>query len=170
MVKRWWHALYLPVVVEMVRCFFALIPAATVWAAAIGAIAQAETAAVPANFDSFLQELWPDAQARGISRTTFDLAFAGLTPDARVIAATQKQPEYGKPVGAYVNSIASTARIATGKQRASQWAETLTAVEARFAVERWVILGIWGIETSFGDYRDGWDAFAPLPPWAQAGS
>ena len=138
------------------------------WAAPNSASAQAEAPTPPASFDTFLQELWPDAQARGISRATFDNAFAGLTPDARVIAATQKQPEYGKPVGAYVNSIASNARIATGKQRAAQWADTLTAVEQKFAVDRWVILGIWGIETSFGDYKDRWDVICSLATLAQA--
>src|SRR5262245_23216634 len=67
-----------------------------------------------ANFANFLQELWPDASAKGVSREVFDAAFVGLAPDPRVIAATRKQPEYGKPVGAYVNGIASPARIETG--------------------------------------------------------
>ena len=38
----------------------------------------------------------------------------GVTPDQRVIAATKRQPEYGKPVGAYVNAIVSRGRIADG--------------------------------------------------------
>ncbi len=45
-----------------------------------------------ASFAAFLQELWPDAQAKGVTRTTFDAAFAGVTPDPRVIAATARQP------------------------------------------------------------------------------
>ena len=36
---------------------------------------------------AFLDELWPDAKAKGITRATFDLAFKGFTPDQRVIAA-----------------------------------------------------------------------------------
>src|SRR5690242_3352419 len=58
-------------------------------------------------FAAFLQELWPDAQAKGVTRATFDLAFAGVTPDPRVMAITQRQPEYGKPAGAYIASLAS---------------------------------------------------------------
>ena len=42
-------------------------------------------AAVPASsadaFRAFLDSLWPDAQALGVSRATFDAAFKGLTPD-----------------------------------------------------------------------------------------
>jgi membrane-bound lytic murein transglycosylase B len=121
------------------------------------------------DFAKFLAKLWPDAQAKGVTRATFDAAFAGLTPDPRVIAATQKQPEYGKPVGAYVNAVASTERIATGLAKAAEWADTFAAVEQRFAVERWIILGIWGIETSYGADKDRWDVIRSLATLAQAG-
>ncbi len=56
------------------------------------------------SFAFFVNELWPDAQAKGITRATFDLAMRGVTPDQRVIAATKRQPEYGKPVGDYINA------------------------------------------------------------------
>ena len=76
-------------------------------------------------FDSFLSGLWKDAAAQGISRATFDLAFAGVTPDARVLGAMQHAPEYGKPVGAYIESIVSPSRIAVGTRKSAQWADTL---------------------------------------------
>jgi lytic murein transglycosylase len=151
---------------------FVLLLAVTLWASPAGAaspaVAQTQAPTVPASFEGFLEELWPDAEAKGISRAVFDQAFAGLAPDPRVIAATQRQPEYGKPVGPYINSIASNARIATGAQKAAQWSETLAAVEKRFAVERWVILGIWGIETSFGSEKDRYDVIRSLATLAQA--
>ena len=97
-----------------------LLSAAALWVppdgVATGAPTVTETPAAPANFDAFLAELWPDARSRGISRATFDRAFAGLTPDPRVIAATKRQPEYGKPAGAYVYSVVSNARVATGER------------------------------------------------------
>src|ERR1700688_4856950 len=49
------------------------------------------------SFAAFTAKLWPDAQAKGIARATFDTAMQGVTPDQRVIAATKRQPEYGKP-------------------------------------------------------------------------
>lgn len=54
------------------------------------------------SFDAFVAALWKDAQSQGITRATFDTALAGVTPDERVIGAMQRQPEYGKPFGAYV--------------------------------------------------------------------
>ena len=66
------------------------------------------------SFAAFEAELWPDAQAKGITRATFDLAMKGVTPDQRVIAATKRQPEYGKPVGSYINDAVSNGRVSHG--------------------------------------------------------
>src|SRR4026208_1508466 len=82
-----------------------------------------------------LAELWPEAQAKGISRTTFDTAMKGFTPDQRVIAATRRQPEYGKPVGDYVNAIVSKRRIADAQLKGREWAKTFDVVEKKFEVE-----------------------------------
>jgi len=114
------------------------------------------------SFAAFEAELWLDAQAKGITRATFDLALKGVTPDPRVIAATKKQPEYGKPVGDYVNAIANRRRIADGELKAKQWSKTFDAVEKKFGVERWVLIALWGIESDFGAEKDRWDVFRSL--------
>jgi lytic murein transglycosylase len=114
------------------------------------------------SFADFVKELWPDAQSKGITRETFELALKGITPDQRVIAATRRQPEYGKPVGAYVNDIASRARIANGLRKEKEWANTFEAVEKKYGVGRWVLLALWGIETDYGAERDHWDVFRSL--------
>jgi lytic murein transglycosylase len=114
------------------------------------------------SFAAFVNELWPDAQAKGIKRFTFDLALRGVTPDPRVIAATKRQPEYGKPVGSYVNDIVSRGRIANGQKKAAEWSKTFDAVEKKFGVERWVLIALWGIETDYGAEKDKWDVFRSL--------
>ena len=114
------------------------------------------------SFAAFVAELWPDAQAKGISRANFDLAMRGVTPDPRVIAATKKQPEYGKPVGAYINDIVSQGRIVRGGAKAKEWSQTFDAVEKKFAVERWVLLALWGMESDYGAAKDKWDVFRSL--------
>jgi len=111
---------------------------------------------------AFLAELWPDAQAKGISRTTFDTAMKGFTPDQRVIAAIRRQPEYGKPVGDYVNAIVSKRRIVDAQLKGREWAKTFDAVEKQFQVERWVLLALWGMESDFGSEKDRWDVFRSL--------
>jgi membrane-bound lytic murein transglycosylase B len=114
------------------------------------------------SFTAFVKELWPDAQAKGISRESFDVALRGVTPDPRVIAATKRQPEYGKPVGAYVNDIASRGRIVNGLRKEKEWTKIFDAVEKKYGVERWVLLALWGIETDYGAEKDHWDVFRSL--------
>lgn len=113
-------------------------------------------------FAAFVTELWPDAKAKGITRTNFDLAMRGVTPDPRVIAATKRQPEYGKPVGDYINALASKGRAERGLRKAQEWAKVFDSVEKKFAVERWVLLALWGMETDYGAARDKWDVFRSL--------
>src|SRR3954454_7442155 len=78
----------------------------------------------PSRFAPLLEALWPDASARGISRRTFDAAFAGLAADARVTATTRRQPEYNAPVGGYINRMASVARIGNAARKAAEWSRT----------------------------------------------
>jgi membrane-bound lytic murein transglycosylase B len=121
------------------------------------------------SFAAFVAKLWPDAQAKGVTRANFDLALRGVTPDPRVIAATKRQPEYGRPFGVYVNAVANRRRIAEGEAKAKQWARTFDSVEKKFGVERWILIALWGIESDFGAEKDRWDVFRSLATLAYVG-
>ena len=114
------------------------------------------------SFAAFVDQLWPDAQAKGVSRATFDLAMRGVIPDARVIAATRHQPEYGKPVGDYIRAAVSPGRIARGQAKAKEWSKLFDTVEKKFGVERFVLIALWGMETDYGAEKDRWDVFRSL--------
>jgi membrane-bound lytic murein transglycosylase B len=120
------------------------------------------------SFNAFLAALRTDAAARGITRATFDAAFAGVTPDPGVLAAMRREPEYGKPMSAYVASLVSPARLATGLRKSAQWADTLRAVEKKYGVDAAILVSIWGIESSFGEASDHWDVFRSLATLAFA--
>jgi membrane-bound lytic murein transglycosylase B len=120
------------------------------------------------SFSGFVASVWSDAKAQGIPREIFDAAFAGVTPDPRVMALTKRQPEYGKPFGAYVNSIVSKANINTGVKLGARWRDTLNAIEKRFEVDRSILLAIWGMETSYGALKDKWDVIRSLATLAHA--
>lgn len=136
---------------------------------AVASTASALAQDTSTTFDTLKQQLWPQAQARGVTRATFDLAFRGIVPDPRVIAVTKREPEYGKPIGAYVDAIASNSRIETGKQKAAQWADTFAREEKTYEVDRWILIALWGIETSFGDSKDRFDVIRSLATMVQAG-
>jgi lytic murein transglycosylase len=124
------------------------------------------------GFDAFLAALWPQAAAQGISRATFDAAFAGMTPDGRVLGAMQHAPEYGKPFGAYVQSIVSPSLVGIGMRKSAQWADTLRRIEKKYGVPGAMLVSIWGIESSFGDSQDRgqdhWDVLRCIATLAQA--
>lgn len=113
-------------------------------------------------FSSYLESLWPDAKARGVSRKTFDMAFAGLTEDPSVVALTKRQSEFVQPIWSYVSSAASASRVAKGEQMARQWSATLDRIERTYGVPRSVLLGIWGMETGFGANTGGKDVIRSL--------
>ena len=120
------------------------------------------------DFQSFIVGLWPEAEARGVSRATFDAAFKGLVPDPQVIAATKRQPEYIRPTGIYIASLVSDARVAAGQKYIVPYAETLAAVEEKFGVDRFILLSIWGIESNYGREPEGKDVIRSLATLAEA--
>ena len=102
-------------------------------------------------FSGFVEGLWPQAHHRGVSRETFDRAFAGVTPDDAVLAKTHRQAEFVKPIPDYLATAVSATRIETGQDKARAYKDTLERAEARFGVDPYVVLGVWGLETNFGD-------------------
>lgn len=129
--------------------FLALAPHAP--ALAQGAAKPAATAA-QSDFRRFVEGLWPEAKARGVSRATFDAAFRGVTPDPKIVALTKKQSEFVRPIWDYVNGAISQARLDRGRDAAREWAQTLERIERTSGVPRSVVLGVWGMETNFGSF------------------
>ena len=103
-------------------------------------------------FRGFIETLWPLAEARGVSRATFDSAFAGVTFDPKVAASAESQPEFVRPIWDYVTSAVSTDRIERGRDRARSEALWLARARDLYGVDDGVILGVWGLETDFGGF------------------
>lgn len=113
-------------------------------------------------FAAFLEKLWPQAQARGISRETFDLAFRGVSPDASIVARTGKQAEFSAPIWSYLDNAVTGTRIMRGRDVAADNAAVLQQVEARYGVPKEIVLGVWGMETNFGSFKGDKDIIRSL--------
>jgi lytic murein transglycosylase len=103
------------------------------------------------SFDAWLQGLRTRAAAKGISDATFNRVFSGLKPDQSVFKEIRSQPEFNQQLWQYINRRVSDWRIQTGKDRLREYGPLLARIEKDFGVERSVILGLWGIESTFGD-------------------
>ena len=133
----------------------------------------ASAAKVDDLFRAWLQnDLWPEAKSRGISKQTFDAAFAGVKPNLKlpdlVMPGTkaktpkkQHQAEFGSP-GSYFAEKTIGAVTSGGRARASKFGKTLAAIEKRYGVPGGVVLAIWGRESGFGSAKMPYDAFEVL--------
>jgi membrane-bound lytic murein transglycosylase B len=102
------------------------------------------------EYRAFVESLWPEASRRGVSRATFDAAFAGVTPDQRVLDSASRQAEFVKPLWQYVDDATSDVRIMRGQEMLAQHSSLLDQIEARYGVSRYVVVAIWGMESSYG--------------------
>jgi membrane-bound lytic murein transglycosylase B len=123
----------------------------------------------PSDFSAYIESLRPQAERRGVSRATFDRAFAGVTPDQEVVRLTQRQPEFARPIWEYLDGAVSSTRIRLGNEARSRHGQTLAAVERAYGVPQAIVLGIWGMETNFGGYKGSKDVFRSLATLAHQG-
>jgi membrane-bound lytic murein transglycosylase B len=121
-----------------------------------------QTAASPAGFQDFLQSLWPLAEQKDISRTTFDAAFAGLEPDPGVPAAAERQAEFERPLKSYLDEAASPRRIARGREGLRARRAELSNLEERFGVPAAIVLAAFGLESDYGRAKGDKDIIRSL--------
>lgn len=136
---------------------------------ALGLMAPAAMAAPARSFDGFVQALWPEAHAHGVSRATFDDAFAGVTSNPDVIEKTRTQAEFHKTVGQYLETAVSDKRIALGQEKYAAYQRWLAKAEDRFGVDRYIVMGVWGLETKYGTYTGDDYVIRSLATLAAAG-
>jgi membrane-bound lytic murein transglycosylase B len=103
------------------------------------------------TFGQWVESFRARARARGVSDATYGRVMAAIKPDTSVYALDRAQPEFREEVWQYLNRRVSDWRIGTGKDRAREHASLLESVEREYGVDRYVMLGLWGMESAFGD-------------------
>jgi len=136
-------------------------------AGALAACAVSGPAAAQSSSTSF--ERWvaafrPRALSRGVSEKTYARVMTGLKPDTSVYALDRAQPEFTEALWQYINRRCSDHRVRTGKTRAKEQEALLAKIEHDFGVDRYLMLGLWGMESSFGDVVDNPKYMRPVIP------
>ncbi|MFV1590964.1 lytic murein transglycosylase [Phaeobacter sp. JH20_36] len=139
----------------------------------LGAASAMDRAEVEGQFQRWLlQEIWPEAQAADVRRTTFDTAFSGVKlnwdlPDL-VLPGTkanpprrQRQAEFGAP-GRYFNRGSVDGATSVGRRMAKRHAAALQQTERRTGVPGRIILAIWGRESGYGQVKIPHNVFEVL--------
>ncbi len=105
----------------------------------------------PASFDRWVAAFRARAFGRGISEQTYNRVMLKLELDTSVLKAVRAQPEFTELLWQYINRRCSEWRVNTGKDRAREYTGLLARVEKDYGVDRYIMLGLWGMESSFGD-------------------
>jgi lytic murein transglycosylase len=134
--------------------------------------------AADAGFTQFIASLWPEAQAAGVSRATFDAETRGLEPDyklpdlilpGRPATGAPSQAEFVQVPADYVREASIAALAAEGQRLMAKYRVPLAAIEARFGVPATIMLAIWGRETDYGRYTLPYDEVRVLATQAYVG-
>jgi lytic murein transglycosylase len=111
-----------------------------------------------AAFRAFIEGVWPEAQAAGISRQAFDAATRDLEPDYSLPDLAlpgrppkpQGQAEFVQTPAQYLSDAIIAGQAEEGRALLARHRATLDSIERRFGVPGTVVLAIWGRETGYG--------------------
>ena len=92
-----------------------------------------------------------------------------LGSEVQAQTAPSQQAEFAKPIWEYLRVPLGTTRINTGQAKLAELSGTLAQIEARYGVDRQVLLAIWGMETSYGGFMGTDDAANALANMAVEG-
>jgi membrane-bound lytic murein transglycosylase B len=115
----------------------------------------ARAAPEPAQpFDPCRADLIAAATTRAVPQTVATAQLADLTADPEVIAATGSQGEFVRPLWDYIEASVTPARVEAGRSKLAEHADTLAAIEARYGIDRHILVAFWGVESSYGAVLD----------------
>ena len=155
-----------------------LVPRCSAVIALLGVLLCARIAEADAAFAAWLQSLWPQAQALGISRATFEMATRGLEPDLTlpdlVLPGRPERPAAGQPEfvttpADYLKEPAIERLAGEARRVYDRYRMPLDAIERKFGVPATIVLAIFGRETDFGRSADSRNAIRVLATQAYLG-
>jgi lytic murein transglycosylase len=145
--------------------------------------------AVERGFAQWLQGLWPEAEAAGVTRAIWDAhtktlkldwslphlvlpdPAPGGVPLPAALAQANKpkhQPEFDAPAG-YFSRGALLSLAATGRAKMAQWGPQLAAIQKQYNVPASIVVSIWGRETGYGKVDLPYDALTAIATQAYMG-
>ncbi|HYA04405.1 MAG TPA: lytic murein transglycosylase [Xanthobacteraceae bacterium] len=91
------------------------------------------------------------ATAHGVTEETYTGVMSALRPDTTGLEAIRNQAEFTQALWQYLNRVTTEWKVTAGKEKAEQCAPLLSRIERDFGVAPAFMLGVWGIESAFGD-------------------
>jgi lytic murein transglycosylase len=124
-----------------------LLPA---FAAALMLTSPALAAQCGGPFPDFVSGLKAEAVTAGHDPAKVDAFFAGVRQDPRALKADRAQSVFQKPFLDFSKALISKNRLQTGLSKSQDHDAVFAQAEARFGVQRGILLAFWAFETDFG--------------------
>lgn len=144
-------------------------PAAPAPAAKTAAPAPALTLSQEQKFERWRADFTARAIAKGYSADMLARTVGTAVFQPSAVASNESQPEFVKPIWAYVQTATSAARLNKGKAKLAEHSALFDRIEARYGVDRHVLTAIWGLESSYGAVLGDYNAFSALASFAYDG-
>ncbi|RTR03817.1 lytic murein transglycosylase [Halomonas nitroreducens] len=122
-----------------------------------------------AGFDAWRASFRARARAAGIAEATLARTLDGLRYRPRVIELDRSQPEFVRPLWAYLDSAVSAPRIRNGRARLAEHRAAARTAARRYGVPAEILVAIWGIESSYGGYLGDFSTLEALATLAYEG-
>lgn len=110
-----------------------------------------QPALADSDFRHWVTDFYDTAAKSGISSSTYELAFSGVTdPDDEVLRKAAYQPEFTTEIWDYLDARVTPRSVAAGLLMAKIHRPTLEDIEQRFNINRNYLLAIWSMESNYG--------------------
>ncbi len=104
-------------------------------------------------FDTWVSAAKQRARANGINQATLQSAFNNVGYLPGVIERDRNQAEFKRSFEDYLAIAASDDRIAKGRNMLQKHNRVLSQIEAKYGVDKEVVVAIWGLESRYGERR-----------------
>lgn len=116
-----------------------------------------------AAFQNWVVQFQAEARQAGITDAVLTQAFNGvISPDDSVLRAAGHQPEFVRPIWEYLDSAVSSNRISNGQEVLREHGVALERIEQATGVSRYIVVAIWGMESSYGRVLENRDIVKPV--------
>ncbi len=116
------------------------------------------------DFQRWISDFYGTAAQNGIKRSIYDQAFDGITtPDSEVLRKARYQPEFISKIWDYLDARVNPLSIRNGRHMANLHAAELAAIEQQFGLDKFILLAIWSVESSYGAVLERTDRLHYVP-------
>ena len=106
-------------------------------------------------YQSCISQLRSSGLFTGINAATWAQAAPQLQADGSVLPLLDKQPEFTMPVWDYMAVLVDEERVRDGKAAYKAWRDVLQDMGQRYGVSPYLVAGVWGVESNFGQNLGG---------------